>query len=272
MQQEEHNILRARNTTIFGVAREIIHTQGPLGLWRGTNATIIRNVPGVALYFTGLTKIRTLMASSPHFSVAQRKQTNSSSVLPKLSSQGNLIAGALARSTVGFILNPFTILKARYESNLHSYSSLSSAFTSLVRAGPSEMFRGFVPSALRDAPYAGLFVVFYESIKQESARYIPQDSAIASTGLHSFAAASAGAIATMVTHPFDVVKTKMQVRTEKKYHSLLQTVASILRQRGPLGFFDGATLRMTRKVLSSAIGWAVYEGMLIFMRTPQAQD
>jgi len=35
-----------------------------------------------------------------------------------------------------------------------------------------------------------------------------------------------------------------------------------LQQRGPAGFLDGASLRLSRKVLSSAIGWAVYEGLL----------
>jgi len=32
------------------------------------------------------------------------------------------------------------------------------------------------------------------------------------------------------------------------------------------GFFDGASIRLSRKVLSSAIGWAVYEGLLMFFR------
>lgn len=33
----------------------------------------------------------------------------------KLSVPGNLIAGAIARTSVGFVLNPITVLKARYE-------------------------------------------------------------------------------------------------------------------------------------------------------------
>jgi solute carrier family 25 protein 38 len=37
-----------------------------------------------------------------------------------------------------------------------------------VRLGPSELLRGFLASSLRDAPYAGLFVVLYESIKREA--------------------------------------------------------------------------------------------------------
>jgi solute carrier family 25 protein 38 len=74
------------------------------------------NVPGVALYFTSLTYLRSIMTKSPYFSAHQRHNLdNSKSVLPKLSSQGNLIAGATARVGVGFILNPFSVLKARFE-------------------------------------------------------------------------------------------------------------------------------------------------------------
>jgi solute carrier family 25, member 38 len=53
---------------------------------------------------------------------------------------------------------------------MYAYQSLSGALASMVRAGPQELFRGFVASALRDAPYAGLFVVFYEGIKRETCK------------------------------------------------------------------------------------------------------
>ena len=77
---------------------------------------VTRNVPGVAMYFTGLNQMRTLMATSPYFATVRLQVTNShGSTLPKLTSQGNLIAGATTRVAVGFVLNPFSVLKARYE-------------------------------------------------------------------------------------------------------------------------------------------------------------
>ena len=63
--------------------------------------------------------------------------------------------------------------------------------------------------------------------------------------VHSFSAATAGAIATLVTHPFDVIKvpllsallhivqalikfqTKIQVRQEERYHGFLRTVKTV---------------------------------------------
>ena len=45
------------------------------------------------------------------------------------------------------------------------YKSFPQALTSIFRSGPSELFKGVVPSAMRDAPYAGIFVSVYEGIK-----------------------------------------------------------------------------------------------------------
>lgn len=256
---------------MFQIAQNIVFTDGASGLWRGTSASLVRNVPGIALYMTGLSYVRAMLATSPYFSGVKNNPlspaTKHSSVLPTLTSQGNLLAGATTRVGVGFLLNPFTVLKARYESNMYSYPSLTSAFATIARSGPSELFRGFYASALRDAPYAGLFVVCYEKIKREASLFAPPTSSFLSTGVHSFSAALAGAIATMATHPFDVIKTKIQVRNEERYQGFVQTTRTIWQQRGFTGFFDGASLRLSRKVASSAIGWAVYEGILIFMKT-----
>jgi solute carrier family 25, member 38 len=78
-----------------------------------------RNVPGVAMYMTSLTQLRTLMARSPAFAPMHKHVANpssrNSSVLPSLTNQGNMVAGATTRVLVGFMLNPFSVLKARYE-------------------------------------------------------------------------------------------------------------------------------------------------------------
>ena len=77
---------------------------------------------------------------------------------------------------------------------------------SIVRGGPSELFRGFLASSLRDAPYAGLFLVIYVAIKYESATVLLPSSPLGFAALHSCSAAAAGTTATLATHPLDVIK------------------------------------------------------------------
>jgi len=111
-------------------------------LWSGTSffpilrrarlILISRNVPGVAIYFYALSAIRTELSYLTQFqtisnftsSSSPASNTNGNSIssgsgsgsaLVKLSVPGNLIAGAIARTSVGFVLNPITVLKARYE-------------------------------------------------------------------------------------------------------------------------------------------------------------
>lgn len=69
------------------------------------------------MYMTTLTHVRGIMAASPLFLVAGSRSTSaaSGSVLPKLTTEGNLLSGAVTRIAVSFVLNPFSVLKARFE-------------------------------------------------------------------------------------------------------------------------------------------------------------
>ncbi|KAF9066866.1 solute carrier family 25 member 38 [Rhodocollybia butyracea] len=259
-----------RNVSILKATKEVLESNGMRGLWRGTTPSLMRNVPGVAMYMTCLTQLRSVMASSRYFTVPpvqDRSNASHASVLPKLTNTGNLVAGATTRVAVGLLMNPLTLLKARFESNIYAYQTLSGALASLVRSGPTELLRGASAASLRDAPYAGIFVVFYEGFKRNAFLIIEPSSSSQSSILHSASAAAAGALATLATHPFDVVKTKLQVRTENQYHGFISTVKTIWKHRGVRGYFDGASLRLSRKVLSSAIGWAVYEFILMTIWT-----
>ncbi|KAK0436062.1 mitochondrial carrier domain-containing protein, partial [Desarmillaria tabescens] len=147
------------------------------------------------------------------------------------------------------------------------HTSVVQALTSIIWQGPSELFRGFFASSLRDTPYASLFMVFYEGIKQDASLVAPPTSSSQSAAIHSASAVLAGGMSTLLTHPFNVIKTKIQARSEDRYHGFMRMVVMIWKQGGVSGYFDGASLCLTRKVLSSAIAWAVYEGVLLFMRT-----
>jgi len=247
---------------LFAVTRQIVEADGKLGLWRGTAPTLARNVPGVGLYFYTLQTVRYHL--TPYFPSTSTTSSSSSSVLPKLSPNGNLISGALCRTAIGLLLNPFAVVKARFESDAYAYRNMREAFRSiLVSQGVKGYLQGFTASALRDAPHAGIFVFSYEAVKERSARWVRSDSPTATALSLSFSGAAAGTIATTLTHPFDMIKTQMQIRTEPQYRSVLGTVVAILRERGLAGFLDGVSLRLTRKVFSSAIAWTVYEGTMI---------
>ena len=128
----------------------------PTQLWRGTVPTILRNVPGVSMYFYTLSFIRQSL-------IPQATRSTRSS---KYVTAVNVTAGMIARAGVGFILMPVSVIKVRFESNLYNYKSLAEASMDIFRKeGFGGFFSGFGATALRDAPYAGIQVALYEATK-----------------------------------------------------------------------------------------------------------
>ncbi|MCO5593093.1 hypothetical protein L7F22_047099 [Adiantum nelumboides] len=167
---------RKRTQRLVNTTRLILHHDGWRGLWRGTGPTVARNVPGVALYFYSVSEIRALLARSaiPYLSLPSSLSTGSSvhanaSTLARLTVPGNLVSGAVARVAVGFLLSPVTVVKARFESSHFSrnaYPSLAKALGQIYRnEGVKGLFRGFSATAMRDAPYAGIYLAAYEKSK-----------------------------------------------------------------------------------------------------------
>lgn len=230
---QQDSTLRAGKLTIPHVFKKIWIEEGKLGLWKGTGATLARNVPGVALYYTSLQHVRYLFGVSFPWAVAATKTSQQAngkvSTLPVLSHGGNMAAGALTRTGIGLILNPLTIVKARFESNYYSYSGIGQAVVALSREGPRMLFQGFTATALRDAPYAGIFLVVYEGFKQRLGNILAPESVWGPTLTHTVSGAAGGTIATLVTAPFDAIKTKMQVRKEERYRSIGRTIGAIMQ-------------------------------------------
>ncbi|WVR09455.1 hypothetical protein IAU60_006522 [Kwoniella sp. DSM 27419] len=269
----------ARKRRIRTVVKQVLREEGVPGLWRGTVPTLVRNVPGVAIYFYSLSAIRHRLSSIPYFSVtvpappttssastattSSGPSAKSRSAIIKLSSGGNLMAGAIGRTSVGFILSPITVVKARFESNRYAnYHSIPGALLSIYRQnGVRGFFQGFTATAVRDAPYAGLYLVFYEKGKD----LIGKIHGLPNAALHSGSGVMAAVLATLITSPADVVKTRMQVNPVD-HPTLRAAVSRILADRGPSGFFSGTSLRISRKAASAAIGWTVYEALLLFWR------
>lgn len=209
--------------------------------------------------------------------VSEGKQNgNSSSSLPKLSNTANLVTGAFARASAGFAMSPVTVLKVRYESSYYNYTSLASAAKDIARTeGFRGFFAGFGATAVRDAPYAGLYVLFYERSKVKLTAFASSLAAAKDSGLGEMQTPSVGTStsinfvsgmvaavsATAVTNPFDAIKTRLQLMP-KKYSNMVGAAKTMLKEEGIRSLFDGLGLRMGRKALSSALAWTVYEELI----------
>ena len=215
-----------------------------------------------------LNQLRQYAASLPVTPVVSgevKPARSSSSALPKLGNIANLATGAFARVAAGFIVNPVTVLKVRYESSHYSYTSLAGAARDIVaREGPRGFFAGFGVTAVRDAPYAGLYVLIYEQAKVQLGSFTSgthSSSPSGSATINFISGVLAAVSATTLTNPFDAIKTRLQI-APGRYRNMVHAAKLMLRDEGVRSMFSGLSLRIGRKAISSALTWTVYEELI----------
>ncbi|KAJ2966674.1 hypothetical protein NUW58_g10608 [Xylaria curta] len=169
---------------------------------------------------------------------------------------------------------PLTVIKVRYESSMYSYRSVLGAARDIYRTDRIPgFFAGFGATAMRDAPYAGLYVVSYEQFKKRLG-YIYGPSLHApdhtpgvgmagsvSATINFSSGALAGATCSFISNPFDAVKTRIQLQPHI-YRNMFHACQMMVAQEGVRSLYDGLALRMTRKAISSALAWMLYEELV----------
>lgn len=263
-----------QTAALLPTLKAILSSPNPIrGLWRGTLPSALRTGFGSALYFTSLNALRQGLAQAPtSLNGGSPAAAVSSSALPKLSNSANLTTGAAARVAAGFVMMPVTVLKVRYESDYYAYRSLYGAARDIVRTeGFRGLFSGFGATAARDAPYAGLYVLFYEQLKRRLATLAHQGGgssaenplgSSSSSSINFVSGGLAAGLATTITNPFDAVKTRLQLMPGK-YGNMMRAARLMVQEDGVRSLFGGLGLRIGRKALSSALAWTVYEELIL---------
>ncbi len=112
------------------------------------------------------------------------------------------------------------------------------------------LFSGTVPTLLRDVPFAALYLFFYRCFNNYKTTF----------GSTLMIGAFSATLASLLTHPFDMIKTRMQLNSNSV--GLITTCKTIIESDGIRGFMKGIHVRILRKGASSGITWAVYEEVM----------
>lgn len=75
---------------------------------------------------------------------------------------------------------------------------------------------------------------------------------------HFTCGVTAGILASFVTQPADVIKTKMQLYPEE-FRGVWSAVVYVHSNYGVKGYFKGIVPRMLRRTLMAAMSWTIYE-------------
>lgn len=226
------------NTTMYNIFRTVVRNESVSGLWKGSSPSFLRCVPGVGTYFSSLHWLK-----SKFFK--ERKPTGTES----------FVLGFSARSFTTMCTLPMTVVKTRFESGKFNYRSISEALVNIYsKEGPTGLYRGITATLLRDAPFSGLYLMFYNTSKS-----LVQGGALCNFGCGVIS----GVLASLISQPADVIKTKMQV--DQSRVKISNIVLVIYKDHGIKGFFRGIAPRVTRRTLMAAMAWTVYEQISKFL-------
>ena len=219
---------RVQQTSGLSVARvveAVLQRDSVRGLWRGLMPSMARTVPGVGIYFSAMHHMKT--------SVCGGQPSHLQSVM----------IGCSARATAATLMIPLTVIKTRFESRSFGYTSTAAALRSVLGTeGVRGLVRGLGPTLVRDVPFSGLYLMFYEHLKSVAAA-----AQLAGSGAHFTCGVLAGVLASLVTQPADVIKTRLQLESAAVRGSLVSAVRAIYREHGARGFTRGLVPRSVRR-------------------------
>lgn len=137
----------------------------------------------------------------------------------------------------------------------------------LLKEGkPSLYFRGAFATLCRDVPFSGIFIGLYSCLKGKALERTAQseEECPSLNALHNFACgAVAAATASVVTHPFDVIRTRLQLARHAEGwpqgEGLFRGAARLCREEGSMVLFRGLGMRLVKRSLMAAMTWSWFD-------------
>ena len=116
------------------------------------------------------------------------------------------------------------------------------------------MYKGVTATAIIEGTHQAVCFPLVAEGQKQLAPFIPYRM-VNSMVSGAFAAF----VSTTITHPVDVVKTKMQgLYTGTKYNSIVDCLRTIFREHGLMGFFMGVKPRLARVMTEKSIVFGLY--------------
>lgn len=138
----------------LGITKELLRTKGILGLYKGTKATMLRDVSFSMCYFPLFANLNAL---------GPKKHPGSTESVFWWS----FVSGCMAGSFSAAFVNPFDVVKTRLQALTkgtaeESYTGISDAFTKIMKKeGPSAFMKGGLCRMMVIAPLFGIAQMVY---------------------------------------------------------------------------------------------------------------
>ncbi|KAA0183407.1 Solute carrier family 25 member [Fasciolopsis buskii] len=256
---------------IFKIARN----EGVTSLWSGLSPTLIMALPQTVIYFTLNDWFKDHIG---HSSIRVKEALDGR--LPGWHSKSDMISafvGGASRVVAVAAICPLELLRTKMQSFRMDPGELQRIIRRTIKQeGIQSLWTGMGPTLLRDVPYSMLFWLIFDNLKlrhligqlsQSELRTVEYTKLPDLNFYYAFMfGATAGLVAGVLTHPFDVIKTHRQVELgeamildEKCSRSSWASLRRLYSSAGIRAVFAGFTPRLLKNVHASAIMIAVFE-------------
>lgn len=187
-----------------------------------------------------------------------------------------IVSGSLLAITsiIRFVTSPTELIKIQQQSIIipasagiaRAPSARDVAIEIFRRRGIKGLFRGFVPTAIRETGFGAYFGVYEATLmlfsqpssSPEKSPLAPEAAPSSAQARRSYPVLIAGALAGVcswvVTFPFDVIKTRVQStlspNLDNPFRNMWSTIVYSYRQEGLQVFFHGLKPTLIRLVIS----------------------
>lgn len=258
--------------------RTILREEGLPGFFRGLSVTLFGYGPTWGVYFT--------------FYQGFKKELNEKNILTKTPDLQTLVASVSAGGIANIMTNPIWVIRTRLQTQEYyrqkpMYSSGLDALRKMIHAeGIKSLFKGLTPQLLGLINVAITFPL-YERLKKlrfrsnkngelfdfddglvwyfDNKDFDPNDKRVMlRLGTQIFASSVSKAIASTITYPLEVIRTRHHIQVvdsthPAKYKSALQTFRLIIKEEGRGALYAGLSANLLRVVPASAVTLTTYE-------------
>lgn len=183
-----------------------------------------------------------------------------------------ILAGGFAGLISRFCIAPLDVVKIRLQLQPHSLSdplscdgikgpTYKGVFPTMRAIAKQEgiraLWKGNIPAELMYVCYGGMQFVAYRGFTQLQ-QTLPIE--IPNSAESFMSGAAAGAVATTITYPLDLLRTRFAAQgTDRIYRSLFGAVVDISRDEGPRGYFRGISAALGTIVPYMGLFFTSYE-------------
>lgn len=228
------------------ICRLIRQKEGLRGFWMGTTPSVLRATLSSGIYFFLLRTLDKISIRKYH--LTRRYATD-------------FFDSGIARTITGLLTNPLCVMRTRWEIlGNHENKNFLKSFAQLMKTERSNLFfKGALSIAYEEFFFGGIFNLTYEYLN----RRIHMESRQSKIGFF-WNGLIAGVIGTIVTHPFEISRTKIQSNKAQwgnrmKSSVILSIFLDIYHKHGLRGFGKGLYPRMIKKTLVTASSFYLYE-------------